>query len=682
MAFDPSNDAEITAGAQSLVMMKTNPATQSTATLPNTQGDALDLTSKDFGAFTEQVNISIASGTVQGKLVTIIFEDITESEDNIGGDNIFNLTYDGSDPDAWDTMTGDVEAGGAVTAAASRATVGLDTDITDTVAPAIVEVLSASAADVGQTVTVYGLDGANAVIREVLTLNGTAAVLGTSTFATAKVLGAEVSGTTTGIVTVRVSPGGATIMTIPAGANQTQGLRKGVANFVSGSAVTLVLDAAGTPDVIIVGTSTTGAVLTERFLLAGTTPVVGAGAFSTITAIVLGDVLAARTVTTTAQAAKTVAATQDTIQKVADFYNARSVGTDGFALVLVTGNLLFDPDNLDVLVTPVDIFGPANPGFKADLFAVIDFINVNSQFMTAVKSTGATGGPPSNTTAPVFLAGGIEGVTTFADFQKALNLLKQTRVNTIIPLTGDPAVHAATESHCAFMAGQGKSERDALVGIQNAGQTGVPTKTELKTQIVALNSRHLRAFAQTVDKFDSNGVRRSFQPFFGAVLLGGMQAGSPVGTSLTFKFPDILSFAQDSTWNPTDDADELIQAGLVMVENVEGKGRRVVRNITTHLTSNNLAFIEASTNEAANFAVFEFREAMEISVGKKGFTGTVNAAAGLAIKKLGLLVDETIITDHRALNIERIADVLEVSVEMAPVISINFVKTTAHLVVA
>jgi hypothetical protein len=197
---------------------------------------------------------------------------------------------------------------------------------------------------------------------------------------------------------------------------------------------------------------------------------------------------------------------------------------------------------------------------------------------------------------------------------------------------------------------------------------------------VDINSRHIRATAQAIERFDSTGERKEFlPPFFGA-LLAGAQAGSPVGTSLTFRYMNVLSFRQHSTWNPTDDAEEMIQAGLCFLENKEGIGRRVVRNITTHLSTNNIAFTEGSVNNAVNFAVFSFRTAMEFAVGKRGFAGTLAAARGVAVGTLGLLVDNVVITAYRALFIELLVDVMDVSVEVAPVIPINFVKTTVHLV--
>jgi hypothetical protein len=219
-----------------------------------------------------------------------------------------------------------------------------------------------------------------------------------------------------------------------------------------------------------------------------------------------------------------------------------------------------------------------------------------------------------------------------------------------------------------------------MVGLLNQSLTDVTTKDDAKAQIVDINSRHIRAFAQAIERYDSNGERTEFLPPFLGAIVAGAQAGAPVGTSLTFKYANVLSFRQHSSWNPTDDAEEMINAGLCFLENKEGVGRRFVRNITTHLSSNNIAFIEGSVNQAVNFAAYSFRTSMEFAVGKRGFAGTLAAARGVAVGTLGLLVDNVVITSYRSLFIELVVDVMDVSVEIAPIIPINFVKTTMHLV--
>lgn len=680
--FAPAKDPDILAGAQQVVPMKVNPATQSTASFANAQGPALDVTSKDYGGFTEQINVDIQSGTTKGKLLSIVFEDITESVDDLGGDDFFKLKYT-KPTDGWDTMVAAVEAGGNIAADATRAVGGLDSDVgTPLAAPGAIQVVSTNAGDTTQRVTVYGLDGTGAPVSETFTLNGTSAVVGTQTFGTGDVLGASIEGTTAGTVSVEPSGGGADVFTMAAGPNPKAGLHRGVAMFVSGSVVTLVSDGASTKDVIIAGQNTSGSPILEKVTLTGTVAVAGIALFSKITALVMGDVEAAQTITASAESAKSLGATQNTLQKVADFYNAKfdAAASGGFVATIVTGRTTFDPDLLDVSVGTQNALDPAEAAFKQDLNAIVEWINQNSSLVTAEAAAGATGGAPDNTTSPTFLAGGTEGTAMFSDYQSALNLLKQIRVNSIVVLTPDPAVHAALDAHCAFMGGIGRSERDGFVGIMNAAFTDVATKTEIKDQIVALNTRHLRAWGQAFERFNTSGERQEFTPPFGAAILAGMQAGSPVGTSLTFKFMNLLSLRQHSSWNPTDDAEELIQAGLVLGELVEGVGRRVVRNVTTHLSSNNIAFTEGSVNEAVNFAVFNFRTNLEFAVGKPGFSGTINATKGIAINTLGLLVDAGTITTWRSLDIELIVDVLEVGVELAPVVPINFVKSTVHLV--
>jgi hypothetical protein len=508
-------------------------------------------------------------------------------------------------------------------------------------------------------------------------------VAGAQAFGAGDVLGVKVVGTTLGTVTVRAAGAGATVFTVPLGTDQVQGLALGVGMFAA-SLATLVSDGASTKDVILVGTDSSGAQILEKVTLTGTTPVPGVAVFSTITALVLGDMEAAQILTTSATAVKTTPAVQNTLLKVSDFFNAKQVTISatvyGFIFDLITSQLSFDPANLDVTLAPVDCLDPANPGFKADLDAIVAWINQNSVLVSATAATGVTGGAPDNTVAPVFMLGGSEGTTQFADWQNALNLLKQTRVNTIVALTGDPAVHAALDAHCAYMGGIGRSERDGFVGLLNAALTDVPTKDETKSQIVDLNTRHIRALAQSVERFNTAGERVELLPPFHACVAAGMQAGSAVGESLTYKFANVLAFRQHSSWNPTDDAEEMIQAGLMFLENVEGVGRRYVRNITTHLSSNNIAFIEGSVNEAVNFSVFNFRTNMEFAVGRKGFSGTINGTKSVAIGTLGLLVDGQILVTWRSLDVELIVDVMEIGVEIAPVIPINFIKSTIHLV--
>jgi hypothetical protein len=687
MLFEPGRDPDIGGGAQEVVAMKINPATQSTAQLSNASGPIIDLTSEDYGAFTGQINISLASGSVKGKLITIVFEEKIETADNIGGDNLATLHYDDGGT-TWDTAAATISQAGLISVAATRDETGLDGDAaTVIVATNVVEVV-ATAADAGKTITVYGKDTLNVLTAETLTLiNGT--VTGTQTWNL--VVGAVLSAPAAGTVDLRDASTNINIVTQFAATEFSKGVFRGDAMFVlDGSTPATVLDAAGAHAVQIFGRNASGALLAEEITTNGATSVpLVQTTYVKIEAISLLAVPAARTMTVSATACATDPTVQDNLQKVSDLFNAKIepdvTGTDrGFEWVTVTGVLRTAVTELDEVASPADLLPIA--GFTGDLAAVVNWINFNSVFVTAALVSSPTSKTvPDNTSSPVFLAGGVEGTPQFADWQKALNLLKKVRVNSVLFITGDPAVHAAGVAHCDFMGGIGRSERDMFVGISKLGPGDVPldqlpTKDEYKSQIVNLNTRHARACGQTIDRFNTSGERETFLPYYQAAVAAGMQAGSPVGTSLTFKVGNVLSISQESSWNPVDDAEEMIQAGALFMEEVEGLGRRWVRNVTTHLSSNNIAFLEGSVNEAVNFAVFNFRTNMEASVGKRGFAGTLNAAKGIAINTLGLLVDTGALTAWRALALTLNVDVLDVSVEVAPVIPINFVKNTLHLV--
>jgi hypothetical protein len=281
----------------------------------------------------------------------------------------------------------------------------------------------------------------------------------------------------------------------------------------------------------------------------------------------------------------------------------------------------------------------------------------------------------------VFLTGGVEGTTAFGDWQAALDLLRDEYVNTIVCLTDDAAVHDALKTHLVYMAGAGRRERDGICGAPS----GV-TLTSAKSKAQALNTRHLRLCIQDVDRYNTDGELETFPPYFTAAIAAGMQAGASVGTSLTFKYPNVIEVTgDDTTYTVQDNADELIKAGLLVLEKVPGRGFRWLRNVTTHLIDNNIAYVEASVNAAVNYVAYNLRTNLEAVVGKKGSAGLVNEALSIAIQTLGQMIDpngQFAITAWRNLTIEIAGDVMTVDVEVAPVIPTNFVKTTIHLVTA
>ncbi|MBT8428505.1 MAG: hypothetical protein KJN79_01195, partial [Gammaproteobacteria bacterium] len=763
--FGPADDPDIPAGAQEVVFVKTNPATQSTAQFDKGADAALDVTSLDYGHHTTQINLEIGTGTNKGKIITVVFEATTETFDDVGGDSRMTITYLSTTPaDGFQAVTAEVTAGELLAAFTISGRAGLDGDVTNQVtATQVIECVSDNAADVGVIIEIFGTDTSDAAQRERVTLNGTTAVDTTATwnsFHGARV----VSGTLAGTATLQNDAGGTAITTLTS-VVLTQGLEPlvdcpvgvssvikivmdGTTDFVAGdigkviqadgsnigalvdysnddpvagsgiawvrdtndhgqvadnqaittvagtgagtasaaSTVTSWLDfeasGASTARVGVVGLNTAGTLQYEVVQLDGTNPVVGTAAWSKIDYLALGELAAATTLTARGNAINAGFTGFNTFQKLADKVN----GSSGFTLALLTGETALDPANLDVAAA-VSCLSPAIPDFYANLYDVVQILELESALVSAAAASGATG-VPDNTAAPVYLAGGHEGsstpgqeavpTSTYADWQGAIDLLTKMRVNTLWLGTATPAVHAYAKAHCAYMAGIGRSERDCKVGLMNTAGTGLPTKAEIKSQLLNLNTRHVQGWAQNIERYNTSGDAEVLDPMFGAAVLAGMQAGTDPGTPQTKRVMNTLSLAQDATWNPADDSEEMIKAGLCFGE-VSEVGRRVVRGVTTHLSTSNIAFVESSVNDAVNYSVFNYRSAMEAAVGKAGFAGTIGAARADALNILGLLVGISL-TAWRSLQFDLILDVLENSLEISPVLPVNFVKTTVHLV--
>lgn len=676
-AFNPSQDEAIPGGAQRVIPIKVNPSTQSTAQLADDNAAAsVDLTSRDWGQFTEQINIDVGTGTNQGKQIVIVFENDTETFDDVGGDAAMDLLYTPG-ADGYDTALGAVSAT-TFDITATKAEAGLTAEIASVSPagfPSAVDVVSSSAGDTTQRVTIYGIAGGVAT-QETVTLNGTTNVQ-TTTATWTKILGIVMDAAAVGTVTVSDFPVATTIATL-APATLTRGVVL-LTNAPAAGVVTMSIDADTAVDAALFGLSSAGAQQGEAFDMTtgNTTPVTGSVAFSgELTVLALGEVAGARTITISLTAVQTSNSIFDTVQKLVDRLNSIN-GLTAQALATNSSTLLV----AELDYSPATSLVGAAADFFADLNAFIVAINQGSQFMTAARATGASL-VPANTASPVFLAGGIEGTATITEYQSAFRLLKKRRANIIVPLTRDPAVHALLLEHLIFRAGEGQSEANGYVGIGTAGGAG-ETLSNYRTQLQTLNTRHISGISEEVQRFDPiTGEATWYPPHFLAAIAAGMQAGSAIGEPLTRKIINALDVRNDSSWSREDDAEILLDSGAMFTESIDGVGIRWVRSLTTFLQSDNVVFTEMSANESANQAVFDLRRALDQKIGDRALASSVGVIKGIAIDTLERLVTDEIIAGFKpeTLTVEQVGDVFPVSVEIAPIVPINFIPITVHLV--
>src|SRR3990167_329777 len=240
MAFEPSKDSDIPGGAAEIVCMKVNQAAQSSRTFSGSNGTALTVTSSDYGEFTNQISVEQVAGTEAGTyLLTVRFEDTTETEDNIGGDEIIKLIY--REPTAgtgWDEVRAQVLSSGLVVQG-TRREIGLSGHTAAEVTPGNTIQIDGTASDAGKTITVYGRDTSNNPVRETLTLNGSGDATGAQTWN--RVLGAQLS--SAALRPIHFKDNSTTLISFVA-TNVTKGIVLGSTMFVANSTLSLVSSAA------------------------------------------------------------------------------------------------------------------------------------------------------------------------------------------------------------------------------------------------------------------------------------------------------------------------------------------------------------------------------------------------------------------------------------------------------
>ena len=541
-------------------------------------------------------------------------------------------------------------------------------------------IVSGSALDTSIAVVVHGLTVAGAYQTETITTDaadGTTPVLGTSVWS--EILALSISVYAVGAITAS-DEHASTVHTIVA-KRKTSGVlatpsfgRVPVAMPVAGTTVDLVADGATVKQILVEGLDTSNVTQRELVTLTGAVAVTTTASWNRIDAIYVGDLEAARTVTLTA--AYEIAGGYTTIQQLVDAYNAR----DGFTATAVTGapttNLISELDSKAIAggVFTRNIFG-LTVDFLADLTELIRYVNARSSLVVLSRPDGATC-VPADTAAAVFLTGGAEGTTLYAHWVAALTkLLTTDEPGTIVCLSESGAVHAALDTHCYVRETTMKREADGKVGLA-AGQT----KAQVKAAILALNTRRVQVSAQEIQRYTSDGVLTWLAPMYQAAQAAGTQAGLGVSVPMTRKWAKVVSIRNHAGWDPTIDADELVSAGLLFQEKIVNKGFRWVRGVTTWLKDDNLANCEASVNHGINVFCKNFREWVEDRIGDPNFAGTLSALRGVVKAGLSYAIEEGWIVGYQNLVYTPVLDQIQIDLEVAPTLPLNFIPVNIHLV--
>lgn len=359
-----------------------------------------------------------------------------------------------------------------------------------------------------------------------------------------------------------------------------------------------------------------------------------------------------------------------TLQAVVDAINAK-----GNYTASVTG-----PDakasSLDLdSATAVDIKTGAYAA-RMDLKAQLDFFNSLSDLVTATKVSGAA--VPAGNLVQTFLSGGSEGsAPSNTDWQNGFDVLQTEELQIVVPVTGDAAIHAFANTHCQTMSAAAfKRERIAIVG----GASG-ETVTQVKNRVVALNSdRTQLVWPGLVDtKSDGSGTLVTVPPYMVAAQKAGLTAALGIPNSATNRF--IGARGVEVVVTPSQ-IDDLVVAGVCVVELVPNRGYRIVKDITSWQADTRYSRTEVSTRMALDFVAIQMRAALEPLVGLVNGPGmearvTANIFATLnELTSRGVLVGGPTVPSFDNLTVVVNGDEVQVSVQVAIAVPANFFGVT------
>lgn len=631
---NPAKDFRIPGGASRVVIYKTNNSTQATKTLSNLLNSPvaqINLTSKNYGLDENKTNIQISQGDIPDQNASIVSSE--EGPYALSGSDTLVVSHAGADY----TYTSSLGAGSQ--------TLG---DIVDDLNNAAN--WSASKPIVAEAITV----GAATFIK--LTLVNIADVSRLE-YGVMAILAASDLDTILGFSNdpVRGIKGNRII-------TENKNLETNISESIGGAAMLNVLYTGA-------GTAATLSIQNVSGVKTLTTSITGGDASETLS-IQLDDSI--------------------TLKQLEEQINANA----GFSCSSVFFNKasVLAKDVLDYY-NNIDI-ETMNCVLYNTVMALVDYINASSNFFTAVVAPDIIGQVATISTAS-FFTDGTKGASSNSNFQAGFDAFKNIRINTVVPLVSKDgispstytvdSVNAQADAHCAFMCSiQGRSERNAFVSKNGA-------KDVLKSAARAINSRHTSLVGQKITALNNQGTLEQFEEYGLACILAGMQAGSPVGEPSTFKQINAVALAQDASWDPKIDYNEMIEAGVCFAEQTDSGAFAIVVANTTYSKDNNEVFNRVHINESANFVSYELRQHLNaLFVGNKARTGTASAIVNAAISKLEQLRAEDIIVDgnepdgtiipaYRNISVNISGVTATLSVTITPVPGVDFILQTLYL---
>lgn len=339
--------------------------------------------------------------------------------------------------------------------------------------------------------------------------------------------------------------------------------------------------------------------------------------------------------------------------------------------------------DLDLYMTDQDATAADGVDFPASIMELVNWGASQSQFVTVQRGSQNNGDTVPGTLASTQFTGGSRGTTSNSQFQAALNTLLALRVNIMVPLVSSDnqdgstmlvsTINAQIKDHVQSRSSiLGRSECQAYVSIKG-------NKDAFKAECASLNSRWVACTSQIINDLDISGNIKDFPEWGFAVVCAQTQAGSPIGTDLTYRALPVRGIKQDVSWNPIENGPELIKAGALIGGPDDSNVNRIIAGYTTWLADDNNANIYIETVESLAIFAFNHRKFM-----KQRFLGQSDFTRQDIIDAIGesVEVEKTTTKSIKGFDMKQVSIVsasagrLEYEVPVVPFEGIKFVLPT------
>lgn len=242
---------------------------------------------------------------------------------------------------------------------------------------------------------------------------------------------------------------------------------------------------------------------------------------------------------------------------------------------------------------------------RADVAAVVNWINATGSYFTATRAASATS--LSTSATYTYATGGTTPTAANSDWQNAFTTAQSlTGIALVCPVAGASAIWSQADAHCKYMQGIGQPRR-AYVG-DLLGQTLAAEQSA----VLALNSNRTSLVWCGSKGTDYNGNQTTFAPYLVAAQVAGGRAGTPITGKVTASA--IGSSGLEIALTPAN-VSAAVGAGICCLA-VDSTGAVVVAwDRTTWLSDGNSANVENMTGLAIDVVTQDLNQTLKQFVG-------------------------------------------------------------------